>query len=185
MVLLESKNIELGSAAPDFSLPGADGQIYSLQSFEDKKVLVVVFMCNHCPYVQAIWGRLVALQERFKDEEVQFVGINPNVANPEYEEETLELMKQYAADYKMNFPYLADEDQSVAAAYGAQCTPDIYVYDSGRNLAYHGRVDDNWKDESAVTQEELAEAIEDLLEGKKPTEAQNPSMGCSIKWVTK
>ena len=183
MALVESTKVPLGSEAPDFSLPGADGQTYSLNDFEDKKVLVVVFMCNHCPYVQAIWGRLVALQERFKGEDVQFVGINPNVANPEYEEETLEMMKQYAEDYKMNFPYLADEDQSVAKAYKAQCTPDIYVYDSGRNLAYHGRVDDNWKDESAVTSEELAGAIENLLEGGIPDEAQNPSMGCSIKWV--
>ncbi len=183
MVLLESTKIPLGSEAPDFSLPGADGQIYSLQSFEDKKVLVVVFMCNHCPYVQAVWGRLVALQERFKNEGVQFVGINPNVANSDYDEETLEMMKQYAQDYKMNFPYLADEDQSVASAYNAQCTPDIYVYDSGRNLAYHGRIDDSWQDESAVTQKDLAYAIQDLIEGKKPSEAQKPSMGCSIKWV--
>lgn len=183
MALLESKQIAWGTPAPDFSLRGIDGHLYSLENFRDAKVLVVVFMCNHCPYVQAIWGRLVNLQERYWDKELRFVGINPNVANPEYEDETLEKMKIYARDYQMNFPYLVDEKQLVAAEYQAPCTPDIYVYDEERKLAYHGRIDDSWKDESAVTKEELALAIEALLTGERPSEKQNPSMGCSIKWV--
>jgi peroxiredoxin len=183
MVLLESKKIAMGSPALDFSLPGVDGQIHTLRDFENAKILVVVFMCNHCPYVQAIWGRLVSLQRRFEDKSVQFVGINPNVANSEYEEETLENMKRYAEDYHMNFSYLADEDQSVAKEYGAQCTPDIYVYDSGRNLVYHGRLDDNWQNPDSVEKEELADAINNVIEGGEPFEVQNPSMGCSIKWV--
>lgn len=179
MVLLESLNLPLGSSALDFSLQGTDGRNYSLGDFEGAKALVVVFMCNHCPYVQAVWGRLVRLQDRFKD--VQFVGINPNL-NPAYPEETFEKMQEYYEKYQMNFPYLQDETQQVALAYKAQCTPDIYVFDRERRLVYHGRIDDSWKDESAVTREELAEALEALISGRPVDGVQNPTIGCSIKW---
>jgi peroxiredoxin len=181
MTLLESLNLPLGTGITDFDLEGSDGKRYSLRSFENAKVLVIVFMCNHCPYVQAVWKRLVDLQAKYADREVQFVGINPN-KNPEYEEETLEKMAEYSAKYSMNFPYLMDETQEVAKAYKAQCTPDIYVYDGARKLAYHGRIDDSWKDGSKVTKKELDEAISALLSGKNPSEQQYPSMGCSIKW---
>lgn len=182
MVLLESLKLEMGTRVGDFSLPSIDGKTYNLASFAHAKVLVVVFMCNHCPYVQAIWPRLVDLQERFKSKLVQFVGINSNVGHPDYEEETFEQMKEYYERYKMNFPYLADENQEVARAYKAQCTPDIYVFDSERKLAYHGRVDDSWKDQNLVKKEELAEALNTILEGGERNYVQNPSIGCSIKW---
>ncbi|MBD3360460.1 redoxin domain-containing protein [Candidatus Peregrinibacteria bacterium] len=181
MTLLESKNLPIDTPAPDFSLEGTDGNIYSLKDFSDKKILVVIFMCNHCPYVQAIWSRLVDLQERFKDRGVQFVGINPNF-HPDYPEETMEKMKEYYNRYDMNFPYLLDESQEVARKYNAQCTPDIYVFDDNRELAYHGRIDDSWRNEGQVAKEELADAIEALLADEKPSEVQNPSRGCSIKW---
>lgn len=181
MVLLESIKVPLGSEAPNFSLKNIDGKEYGLQDFSDKKIFVIVFMCNHCPYVQAIWPRLVKLQERFKDEGVQFIGINPNL-NPNYDEETFEKMHDYYVKYSMNFPYLQDDTQNVARAYEAQCTPDIFVYDEDLKLAYHGRVDDNWQDEKNVTHEELSEAIKALLRGEKLDSAQNPTMGCSIKW---
>ena len=182
MTLLESLHLPLGASAQDFSLQGIDGQTYSLNSFGDKKVLVLIFMCNHCPYVQPLWGRWNALQARF-ERGVQLVGINPNTANVEYEDETMEQMKEYAEKFEMNFPYLEDVDQSVAKAYQAQCTPDIYVFDEERKLAYHGRVDDNYRDPDAVTREELAEALEALLAGEELSTGQKPSMGCSIKWV--
>lgn len=172
----------MGWKAKDFRLIGVDGKVYSLDSFSEAKVLVIIFMCNHCPYVQAIWGRLVALQAEFSHKKVQFVGINPNTANLEYEEETLEKMAQYSEKYQMNFPYLEDGDQKVAEFYQAQCTPDIYVFDDERKLAYHGRLDDSWKDEEAVTKRELAEAIQLILKGEAVGD-QKPSMGCSIKWV--
>jgi peroxiredoxin len=181
MTLLSSLNLPLGTVAADFSLVGSDGRNYSLESFAGAKVLVVVFMCNHCPYVQAVWGRLNALQAKYAEAGVQFVGINPN-KNPSYEEETLEKMAEYYQEYKMNFPYLMDETQDVARAYKAQCTPDIYVFDAERKLVYHGRIDDNWKDVSMVTHEELDSALSALLEGKRPNLAQTQSMGCSIKW---
>ena len=182
MVLLESNAIPMGAEAKDFSLVGIDDETYTLDSFSDSDVLVIVFMCNHCPYVQAIWERLVDLQDRYDPEEVQFVAINPNTANEDYEEETLDKMKEYADEYEMNFPYLEDEDQTVARDYEAQCTPDIYVFDGDRKLAYHGRLDDNWKDASLVEREDLAEAIDAILDDEKPSKDQKPSMGCSIKW---
>jgi peroxiredoxin len=180
MVLLESLNIEMGAQIHDFDLKGVDDRNYSLADFADAKLLVIVFMCNHCPYVQAIWSRLVKLQEKFRDRGVQFVGINSNI-NPDYAEDSPEKMKEYAKEYEMNFPYLADTLQNTARVYMAQCTPDIFVYDDGRKLAYHGRIDDNWKDESAVTKHELDEALTKILVGEKVDE-QKPAMGCSIKW---
>ena len=181
MTLLESKGIPMGTPAPDFSLKGVDDQVHSLTDAADAEVFVIVFMCNHCPYVQAIWDRLVALQGKFEDRGVQFVGINPNY-HPDYPEDSLEKMKEYYGQHEMNFPYLIDESQEIARAYGAECTPDIFVYDRERKLAYHGRIDDNWQNPDAVTREELSDAIEALLESEVPSEDQNPSMGCSIKW---
>lgn len=171
----------MGTPAADFSLKGTDDQMHSLADFGSAEVLVVVFMCNHCPYVQAVWSRLVALQERYASKGVQFVGINPNL-NPAYPEEDLEHMKDYYEQYSMNFPYLLDESQEVARAYGAVCTPDIFVYDRSRELAYHGRIDDQWQDPDGVTREELAEALDALVEGGAPSDEQNPTIGCSIKW---
>lgn len=181
MTLLESLNLPLGTSAMDFNLEGSDGKKYSLADFAAAKVLVIVFMCNHCPYVQAVWGRLVDLQAKYAGRGVQFVGINPN-KNPEYDEETLEKMAEYSRRYNANFPYLMDDGQNVAKAYKAQCTPDIYVYDSDRKLVYHGRIDDNWKDEGQVTKRELDGAISAVLSGEKLSGEQAPSMGCSIKW---
>jgi peroxiredoxin len=182
MTLLESLTLKLGLPAPDFSLRGIDGVVHSLSDYSHTKVLVIVFMCNHCPYVQAVWSRLNALQEKYRDQSVQFVGINPNVNNPDYVEETFERMKTYAVKYQMNFPYLEDPDQQTAQLYKAQCTPDIYVYNQDRALVYHGRVDDNWKDESKVTSRELDLALEVLVNDGVPSNEQKPSMGCSIKW---
>ncbi|MBU1151394.1 thioredoxin family protein [Patescibacteria group bacterium] len=181
MVLMESLNLPLMSDAPDFELEGIDGKTYSLADFEGAKVLVVVFMCNHCPYVQAVWDRLVDLQKKFKDKGVRFVGINPNF-HPDYPQETMEKMKEYADRYKMNFPYLLDESQNIARAYRAQCTPDIFVYDQKKKLAYHGRIDDNWQDPGRVSGHDLAEAIVALFNAQSPSGQQYPCMGCSIKW---
>ncbi len=181
MVLLESLNIPLGTEAADFALPATDGQTYSLDSFADRKILVIVFMCNHCPYVQAVWQRLNDLKEKYADKAVQFVGINPNF-HPDYPEETMEKMREYYAQYKMNFPYLLDETQEVAKAYKAQCTPDIYVFDENRELKYHGRIDDNWQSPGEVEGKELDKALADLVEGRTVSDEQKPSMGCSIKW---
>lgn len=182
MTLVESIKIELGTEAGDFELMGIDDKKHTLADYKDAKVLVIAFICNHCPYAQAVWPRLVDLQEEFKDKGVQFVGINPN-KNPEYPVEDLPYMKEYAERFNMNFPYLLDETQDTARAYKAQCTPDIYVFDSERKLVYHGRVDDNWQYPQEVMRHELKEALDALTEGRAVAEEQYPTMGCSIKWL--
>lgn len=168
MVLLQSSMVPLGSDAPDFCLKGVDEKMHHLGNYADAKVLVIIFMCNHCPYVHAIWDDLIALENNMPGD-VQFVGINSN-ANPDYLDDSFEKMQEYAAGKGQGFPYLFDEEQVVAKAYDAQCTPDIFVYDERRKLAYRGAFAG------------LASAITAILENKKPTENQVHSMGCSIKW---
>lgn len=177
----ESKAGVIGNGMPDFRLPSTDGNQYSPVDFSDREILVIVFMCNHCPYVKAVMGRLVALQSKYSDERVLFIGINPNDAVT-YPEDSFENMKLFAEEFKINFPYLRDETQETARAYDAVCTPDIFVYDKQRKLRYRGRIDDNWKDESAVTSRDLDKAIACLLEGKEPDFPQIHSIGCSVKW---
>lgn len=184
MVLLESIMAPLGTPAYDFNLKRIDDRMYGLSSFADKAVLVVVFMCNHCPYVQAVWGRLNKLQNDYAESGVQFVGINPNASNPSFPEDNFEEMKKAPAEFGMNFPYLIDETQEIARAYGAVCTPDIFVYDKDRKLVYRGRIDDNWKDEGAVTRHELRSALDALISGGRVLDGQRPSIGCSIKWLS-
>ncbi len=181
MVLTESFQVALASGVKPFSLKGTDERAYTLETFSDARILVVIFMCNHCPYIQACIDRLVALQRDFADRSVRFVGINSNDST-DYPEDNFEAMQSFFIQKKMNFPYLHDMTQQVARAYGAVCTPDIFVYDAERKLQYHGRIDNNWKDVSKVTSHELRDALEELVNGRVSSSAQHPSMGCSIKW---
>ena len=176
------KDSELGSPAPDFSLPGVDGRKWSLADFRGKKALVVAFICNHCPYVQAVRGRINALARDYALRGVALVGINPNDAS-RYPDDSFEAMQAVARESGFVFPYLFDESQTVARDYGAVCTPDFFVYGSDLRLAYRGRLDDSWKDEKAVTRRELALALDGILTGETPSAtSQVPAMGCSIKW---
>ena len=181
MALMESNTPELGSPAPDFSLPATDGNHYALSDFDDADVLVVMFICNHCPYVKAVIDRLVALGRTWDDEDVAFVAISSNDAE-RYPDDSFENMRQLAEKREFPFPYLYDESQEVARAYQAACTPDFFVYDDDRRLAYCGRLDDNWKEPEKVEKRDLHDAIAALLRGEQPDEEQHPSMGCSIKW---
>ena len=182
MALLESNDVELGTPAPDFELPATDGETYALSDFAEADVLVVMFICNHCPYVKAVRGRLVDLANELSDAPVAFAAINPNDAE-NYPEDDFEHMQEVAEEYDFPFPYLRDESQEVARAYGAVCTPDIFVYDEDRELAYRGRIDDNWKEPDQVERRALHEAIQTLLDGGRPDpDDQIPSQGCSIKW---
>lgn len=184
MALTYSEKTPFGSAAADFTLPGTDGRIWSLSDFSKAKALVVVFMCNHCPYVKAVKGRINALAKECAGKGAALVGINSN--DPiRYPDDNFEAMKQVAKEEGYVFPYLFDETQQIAKAYGAVCTPDFYVYGNEGGtfrLRYRGRLDDNWKDESAVRTRELAQALDEILAGRKPSEDQKSSMGCSIKW---
>lgn len=177
----QSSKDNLGAPLIDFSLKGIDEKYYSPGDFKDKSVLIIIFMCNHCPYVIAVIERLVAIQKKYHDKSVQILGINPN--DPvSYPEDSFGKMKKFARKYSLNFPYLVDEIQDIAHAYDAKCTPDIFVFDKDRNLRYRGRIDDNWKEESKVTNKELERAIDLLLEGKEIDFEQIPTIGCSIKW---
>jgi peroxiredoxin len=181
MALMHSTMPPLGGRAEDFELPGTDGRLYSLASFKDKAVLVIVFMCNHCPYVKAVLGRLIDLQNTWGGRGVQLVGINPNDAS-RYPDDSPESMKALVDEKKIPFPYLFDESQETARAYDAVCTPDIYVYGRDRRLAYRGRIDDNWQHPEQVTENDLESALLALVEGREVAGEQMPSMGCSIKW---
>jgi len=181
MALIHSTMVPLGTPAPDFQLPGTDGKTYSLKNCEGKDVLVVIFMCNHCPYVKAVLQRLIDLQCRFADRNVQLVGINPN--DPvKYPDDSMANMKKLVSEKNVPFPYLQDETQEVAKAYDAVCTPDIYVYGRDRTLAYRGRIDDNWEHPEQITRRDLEDALNAILEGQTPNAEQISSMGCSIKW---
>lgn len=180
-MLLQNNLNNLGSDLIPFSLKGTDEKTYSENYFEEGDIPVIVFMCNHCPYVIAVIERLIRLQEKLKSSKVKFIGINPNDA-VSYPRDSFENMKVFSSEKKMNFPYLVDETQETASKYDAVCTPDIFVYDKSKKLAYRGRLDDNWKDETQVRSHELENAITSLVNGNKIEATQYPSMGCSIKW---
>lgn len=181
MVLLKSTDIALGSPAPDFSLPSVEGKVYSLKDFSGAKGLVVMFICNHCPYVQAIEDRYIALAKEYQAKGIVFVGICSNDPT-DYPDDRPEKLRQRWQDKSYDFPYLVDESQDIAKAYGAVCTPDLYVFDRDQTLYYHGRLDDNWQEETKVRQKDLASALEGLLGANPPPSLQHASMGCSIKW---
>ncbi len=181
MANTHSKMVPLGTPAPDFSLPGTDGKTYSPSNFGNKNVLVVIFMCNHCPYVKAVLRRLINLQNEYAEKSVQLVGINVNDAK-KYPEDSLEKMKELAEKKQLPFPYLYDESQESAKAYDAVCTPDIFVYGIERTLKYRGRVDDNWQHPDEITRHDLKDAIDAILADESVNDDQISSMGCSIKW---
>lgn len=181
MALTYSKGMPKGTQAPNFELPGTDGNTYYLKSFRDAKVLVVVFTCNHCPYAKASEDRLIAIQNDYRDNGVQLVAINSN-DDVAYPEDSFEHMVIRAREKKYPFPYLRDATQKVAKAFDAACTPDIFVFNGERKLIYNGRIDDNWKEPDKVSRHELREVLDAMLEGKEITFEVKPSMGCSIKW---
>ena len=181
MVLLESNKTDLNSPIIDFSLKGVDDKFHSPEEFDEKNVLIIIFICNHCPYVKAVMERFVSFQKKYNDKGVQLIGINPN-DTVTYPEDSFDNMKLFVEEYKMNFPYLIDETQETAKKYDAVCTPDIYVYDKERKLKYRGRFDDNWQDEKSVTTNDLEKAVELILSDREVDFKQIPSMGCSIKW---
>ena len=183
MALLNSTMVPLDTPAHDFELEGTDGKTYSLDSFSDREVLVIIFMCNHCPYVKAVLKRLIDLQNEFSNRGVQLVGINPNDA-VRYPDDSLDSMKIIAKEKGFPFPYLVDPSQGTAREYNAICTPDLYVYGKERKLIYRGRIDDNWEHPEKVTRQDLKLALENIITGQPVPDEQIPSMGCSIKWKT-
>lgn len=181
MVLLESIKIPLGSPLPEFELKDATSRSYKSRELFGERGLLVVFTCNHCPYAQAVWPRVIRLANYAKNMKISSAAINPNI-NPDYPDDSPAEMLKKIKEWGIDFPYLVDENQDVARKFKAQCTPDIYLFDAKKQLVYHGRIDDNWKEESKVTKEELKEALNHLATNQPISSEQRPSMGCSIKW---
>jgi|SRR3989344_2062258 len=174
--------LKQNSIAPKFNLPGTDGKNHSLELYPGKKAYLVVFMCNHCPYVQPKFAYLKNLYKNYKEKGLMVFGINSNDIEA-YGEDDFEHMKEYAKKHEFGFPYLLDETQKAAKNYGAACTPDPFLFDANKKLVYHGRIDDAHKmaHESASTNE-LEEAIQQVLGGKQVTVREEPSLGCNVKW---
>jgi peroxiredoxin len=175
--------LELGKPAPDFQdLKATDGRSYSLGSFDSKPVLVIIFSCNHCPYVQAYEDRMVTIQSDYGPKGVQLVAINSN-DDRSYPEDSFPQMVKRAKSKHFNFVYLRDADQRVVDAYGAVCTPHIFAFDKERRLRYRGRIDDS-KDPAKVGSHDLRNALDDLLTGRPVRVPDTRPFGCSIKWMT-
>ena len=173
---------ELGMSAPDFALPGTDGRTYRFADVQGKNGTVVVFICNHCPYVKAVIDRLVADARALLQEGIGFAAISSNDAKS-YPEDSFDKMKRFAKEHAFPFPYLYDELQTVARDYGAVCTPDFFGFDKDRKLMYRGRLDEGRTTPPPPNaKRELLEAMRHIAKTGKPPAEQNASIGCSIKW---
>jgi len=177
---VSSQVLNTGEKSPDFKLKGVDNKIYSLKDFDSSNSLLVVFICNHCPYVRARIGDIVDLQSMFRTSELQVVGINSN--DPNYEGEDFNNMIKFAREYKLNFPYLIDDTQLIAKAYGAVCTPDPFLFDQERRLVFHGRINDALEPEMTPKVSVMENNVRKVLRGEKIEKDFDPSIGCSIKW---
>jgi peroxiredoxin len=175
------KKLEIGQRAPDFNLPGVDGKDHSLSSYKDKKVVVVMFTCNHCPYVQAYEDRLISIQRDYADKGVQLVAINAN-DSAGYPEDDFDNMVKRAKKKNFNFPYLRDDTQRTARGYGAEYTPEMFVLNSKFEVRYIGRVDDNWQNPDKVRSHDLRNALNAILAHKKVENPVTHAIGCTIKW---
>ncbi|WP_109479235.1 thioredoxin family protein [Paraburkholderia sp. C35] len=179
----ESPPGELGAKAPPFSLPATDGRTYTLDNVRRPLGLVVIFMCNHCPYVKAALPRIVRDAQDLAKLDIGVVGINANDSSA-YPEDSFESMVALSAEWQLPFPYLHDASQQVARAYGAVCTPEFYGFDGGLLLRYRGRLDASRKDPMPDAHRELFDAMQQIAQTGRGPDTQYPALGCSIKWKT-
>ncbi len=182
MVLTPSTMLPLGTLAPDFSLPDSDGNTVSLGDFADAQALLVVFMCNHCPYVIHLKKDLAALAAEYSARGVATIAINAN-DRENYPQDAPDKMAEDKAEFGYVFPYLMDDSQETAKAYRAACTPDFYVFDKDRRLAYRGQFDDSRPgNDKPITGQDIRAALNAVLAGNPVGGEQVASMGCNIKW---
>jgi len=182
MVKTASTMMTLGTEAPDFSLPNVDGGTVSLSDFSDAPALLVMFICNHCPFVKHVADELARLGAEYQAKGVAIVAINSNDVST-HPDDSPEQMVHEVENRGYTFPYLFDDDQSLAKAYQAACTPDFYVFDKDQRLAYRGQLDSSRPDSGIpVTGEDLRAALDAVLAGQPVTADQKPSIGCNIKW---
>ena len=182
MVKTVSTMLPLGTEAPDFSLVDVSGETVTLSDIAGAKAYLVMFICNHCPFVKHIADDLARLGHQYQQKGVAVIAISSNDA-ASYPQDSPEQMVHEAENRGYTFPYLYDEDQSVAKAYRAACTPDFFVFDANRKLVYRGQLDDSRPNSGIpVTGKDLTTAINAAIAGKGPLEVQKPSLGCNIKW---
>jgi len=182
MAATASTMLPLGTEAPDFELADHDGEVHRLADFADAPVLLVAFICNHCPYVVHIRRQWAKVAQELQDRDVAVVAIAANDVDA-YPQDGPKGMAEEAREYEYTFPYLFDETQAVARAYRAACTPDFYVFDRDRKLGYRGQFDDSRPSNGRpVTGADLKAAVDAVLAGQPAPEDQRPSMGCNIKW---
>ena len=182
MSLTASTMLALGTKVPEFSLPDFMGRSVSIRDFDDKKALLVVFMCNHCPYVTHIKPFFSSLVREYQQKGAAVIGINANDSDS-YPEDAPEYMKRDAEEYGYTFPYLIDSSQETAKAYTAACTPDFFLFDRDRKLVYRGQMDDSRPGNGKPLKgKDLKNALDAVLESSPVSEEQKPSMGCNIKW---
>jgi peroxiredoxin len=177
---MATSKLNIGDIVPDFNLPGVDGKDYNLYSSISKGA-VVIFSCNHCPYVQAYEERIKKIQEDFGNKGIRVLAISSN-DDRKYPEDSFDEMKKRAEDKKFNFPYLRDETQEVARYYDATHTPEIFLVNENRQLVFHGKIDDNWQEPSKVKSRYLHDAVTEMLEGKPVSVPETFTIGCTIKW---
>ena len=183
MVKTESTMLPLGSTAPPFSLMNVDGQIVTLDNFSDSRALLVMFICNHCPYVIHVADQLAVLGHEYMPKGVGVVAISANDIST-HPADSPEQMVREAEDRGYPFPYLYDQDQSVAKAYRAACTPDFFVFDKNHQLTYRGQLDDSRPESGIpVTGVDLRAALDATLANEPVADPQKPSLGCNIKWI--
>ena len=181
---VESTMLPLGTKMPSFNLLGIDDEVYTNEIFDGKKGSLVMFICNHCPFVKHVNEEIVNLSNEIMGNDIGVIGINSNDSTQEkYAEDSIDKMREYADNLGYNFPYVVDEDQSVAKNFTAQCTPDFFLFDSDQNLVYRGQLDGSRPGNDVPTNgESLRSAIQALLNNEDPVSEQLPSMGCNIKW---
>lgn len=181
---VQSTMLPLGTKMPNFSLLGIDEKKYTNNEFLNKKGILVMFICNHCPFVKHVNDELVNLTNELIEENIGVIGINSNDSTQEkYAEDSLEKMKEYANGLNYKFPYVIDPDQSVAKNFTAQCTPDFFLFGESHELFYRGQLDSSRPgNDIPVTGESLRSAVDSLLANNDPPNPQLPSMGCNIKW---
>jgi peroxiredoxin len=182
MVKTASTMLPLGAQAPDFSLPDVNGETVSLHDFQGQPALLVMFLCNHCPFVKHVAPQLAILAREYQQRGVAVVAVNPNDADA-YPDDSPDMMRQEVQQRGYSFPYLYDESQDVAKAYRAACTPDFFLFDAHRELVYRGQLDASRPGmDVPVTGHDLRAALDALLTGQPVPKDQRPSIGCNIKW---
>ena len=181
---VESTMLPLGTKMPNFNLLGIDEKIYTNEMFNGKVGSLVMFICNHCPFVKHVNDEIVKLSNEIMEKNIAVIGINSNDSSQEkYAEDSIEKMKEYATNLGYKFPYVVDEDQSAAKNFTAQCTPDFFLFDSESALVYRGQLDGSRPGNDIPTDGvSLRSAIDALLNSEDPVSEQLPSMGCNIKW---